>query len=215
MKLYIFRHGETSWNNEGRLQGQTDIELNDYGRELARLTAEATKEINYDLIYSSPLVRAYETAVILRGNRDISIITDDRLKEVSFGEGEGCKVSDRPESLADFFKAPEKYKAVGKAEPIEDLLGRTKDFLDRAIFPLAALLPNSNVIISGHGALNKALSANLLNRPVDRFWEGPYQKNCSLTLFEIGADGSVELLEEGKIFYDERSKTDGFWDSKF
>ena len=82
MKIYLVRHGETEWNKEYRLQGQADTRLNDYGRELAVITAEALKEIPFDVIYHSPLSRAEETAVILKRDRKIDIIADERLKEM-------------------------------------------------------------------------------------------------------------------------------------
>ena len=62
MKLYIMRHGETAWNVEGRLQGQTDTELNENGVRLAKVTAEGLKNIPFDLGISSPLRRAKHTA---------------------------------------------------------------------------------------------------------------------------------------------------------
>ena len=58
MRLYILRHGETDWNKELRLQGQTDIQLNEKGRRLARLTAQGVKDIPFDLAITSPLSRA-------------------------------------------------------------------------------------------------------------------------------------------------------------
>ena len=53
MKLYIIRHGETTWNKEKRLQGQSDIELNEYGVELAKITSEALKNIDFRYIFSN------------------------------------------------------------------------------------------------------------------------------------------------------------------
>ena len=94
MKIYLVRHGETEWNKEYRLQGQADTRLNDYGRELAEITAEALKEIPFDVIYHSPLSRAEETAVILKRDRKIDIIADERLKEMSFGIAEGCHIQE-------------------------------------------------------------------------------------------------------------------------
>ena len=66
MKLYIIRHGETDWNKEKRLQGQSDTQLNEYGIELARITGEALKDVHFDYIFSSPLKRAYKTAELIR-----------------------------------------------------------------------------------------------------------------------------------------------------
>ena len=69
MKLYLLRHGETAWNNTHRFQGQIDIPLNDFGRELAEITRDAAPEIVFDRVYSSPLSRAFETAVIFMRGR--------------------------------------------------------------------------------------------------------------------------------------------------
>ena len=73
MRLYIIRHGETEWNVLRRFQGRSDIPLNDEGRRLARITAEALSEVPFARIYTSPLKRAYETAMIIKGERDIPI----------------------------------------------------------------------------------------------------------------------------------------------
>ena len=95
MKLYIIRHGETAWNVEGRLQGQSDTELNENGVRLAKVTAEGLKNIPFDLGISSPLRRAKHTAELVLAGRNVPLTTDDRLMELSFGswEGLGCRVN--------------------------------------------------------------------------------------------------------------------------
>ena len=85
MILYIIRHGETEWNKMGKMQGKTDISLSEDGRKLAQKTADGLKNIKFDYIFSSPLERAYETACIIKGDRDIEIVKDERLIEVGFG----------------------------------------------------------------------------------------------------------------------------------
>ena len=80
MRLYIVRHGETDWNRIHRVQGRTDIPLNDYGRHLARETAEGMKDVRIDLGYTSPLLRAKETAQILLGDRDVPLYEDSRIE---------------------------------------------------------------------------------------------------------------------------------------
>ena len=85
MKLYIMRHGETAWNVEGRLQGQSDTELNENGVRLAKVTAEGLKNIPFDLGISSPLRRAKHTAELVLAGRNVPLTTDDRLMELSFG----------------------------------------------------------------------------------------------------------------------------------
>ena len=89
MIVYIVRHGETDWNRVRRVQGHTDIELNDYGRKLAEETAEGMKEIRLDLCFTSPLKRAKETALIVLGDRQIPVYDEPRIEEISFGRYEG------------------------------------------------------------------------------------------------------------------------------
>lgn len=69
MKIYIIRHGQTEWNKSGRLQGQTDIALNENGKELAIKVGQALKDVPFDRAVSSPLSRSIETAeLVLREN---------------------------------------------------------------------------------------------------------------------------------------------------
>ena len=79
MILYIIRHGETEWNKMGKMQGRTDISLSEDGRKLAQKTADGLKNVKFDYIFSSPLERAYETAYIIRGSRDLPIQADTGL----------------------------------------------------------------------------------------------------------------------------------------
>ena len=65
MKLYIIRHGQTEWNKQKRLQGRSDIPLNEYGIQLARETKAGLKDVKFDLAFTSPLQRAKKTAEIL------------------------------------------------------------------------------------------------------------------------------------------------------
>ena len=90
MELYIVRHGKTYWNEQRKIQGWADIDLTEEGREVAVLSAEGMKEIHFDAIYSSPLKRANETAHILRGDRDLPVVVDERIKEIGFGVLEGA-----------------------------------------------------------------------------------------------------------------------------
>lgn len=201
MKLYVFRHGTTDWNELKRLQGNSNTELNEKGRELARTTAKAIKDLRIDYIFSSPLDRAYETAQILRGDRNVEIVKDDRLMEICFGEDEGVVVEKRSPGCHWFFDDPEKYVPTKGAESLESLFKRTADFIDSVLVPLSKEHPDANVMISGHGAMNKGLAAHLCNRGKKDFWAGAWQHNCSLSIYEINGF-TFNLLEDGKIFYD-------------
>ena len=87
--LYIIRHGKTDWNVLHKLQGRTDVPLNDEGRRMAEAAREEYRDVHFDVCFCSPLVRARETAEILLRGRDVPVLTDDRLMEMSFGSYEG------------------------------------------------------------------------------------------------------------------------------
>ena len=91
MEIYIVRHGETLWNKSKRLQGNRNIDLSEVGRNEARERGKQLENVDFDVIYSSPLNRAYETACIIKGERNIPIIKDDRLREINFGINEGMQ----------------------------------------------------------------------------------------------------------------------------
>ena len=202
MELYIVRHGETVWNKEGRLQGNTDIALNDAGREVAVLTGEALKNTVIDKIYSSPLSRAYETACLIRSDRDIELIKDERLRELCFGMLEGQVISEMkadPQShFQNFFEAPEKYVPDEQGESLEDLCSRTADFMEKVILPQADKL--ERVMIVGHGAMNKSIMCYIKAHGIDKFWSGGLQKNCNVIIVDY-TQGKFTVLEEEKVYY--------------
>lgn len=88
MKLLLTRHGQTDQNVAGKIQGITDIELNETGVKQAETTREKLLNENIDVIISSPLKRARKTAEIIKGERDIPLIIDNGLKERCFGKFE-------------------------------------------------------------------------------------------------------------------------------
>lgn len=90
--IYLTRHGETEWNIEKRLQGRGDSPLTENGIQRAKELRDRIKNIDIDVIYSSPIKRALNTANILRGNKNIDIVTDDSLMEMCFGDYEGKKI---------------------------------------------------------------------------------------------------------------------------
>lgn len=201
MELYIIRHGETDWNKEKRLQGRSDTELNEYGIELARITAEALKDVTFDCIYSSPLKRAYKTAEIIRMDRNVDIIMDDRLLEIAFGEMEGVPLNERPPEFQKFFTDPAGYVAPAGGETYEELVERTKNFIEEVVVPASHNM--DRMLIVAHGALNKALMLNLNHDEIKNFWEGIFQRNCCVNIFEIHGN-NYQMIENGTIYYEEQ-----------
>ena len=86
MRIILIRHGETTWNIEGRYQGQEDTPLSERGRKQGLLLAEALREIPIDLCISSPLQRSYQTCRFCADLHGLPVATDERLTEINHGE---------------------------------------------------------------------------------------------------------------------------------
>ena len=178
--LYIIRHGQTDWNVSRKLQGQTDIPLNDTGREMAKKAAKECADIHFDVCFCSPLCRAKETADILFGARDIPIVYDERLKEMGFGRFEGHENSyDDPNCPASMlFKHPEQYDgSLTGGETMQELFDRTGEFLREEVEP--RLKQGLDVVIVGHGAMNSCIVCQIKGRDRKDFWTEGIE-NCKL-----------------------------------
>jgi Fructose-2,6-bisphosphatase len=93
--FYFIRHGQTDWNHEHRLQGQTDIQLNRFGISQAHEAAAVLYEAPFVSIAASPLSRAVKTAEIIAQERNVSLHLIQELKECSLGVKEGQLRSDK------------------------------------------------------------------------------------------------------------------------
>ena len=182
--IYILRHGKTEWNKLKKLQGRTDIPLCEEGRAIAREAAEKYADVHFDVCYSSPLIRAKETAQIILKGRDVPIIFDDRLKEMAFGIYEGIERSfDIPDCPINvLFKHPEDYIAAKDAgESLDELYSRTGSFLEEVIKPLHEA--GKDVLIVGHGALNSCLLTQAKGLPRKDFWSHGIVQCSLMNLF--------------------------------
>ena len=92
--FFVLRHGQTDWNAQMRLQGSTDIPLNETGREQARVASRFLRDQNITRIVASPLSRAFETAQIVAEALGLPVETDPRLIERNFGLFEGLTVDE-------------------------------------------------------------------------------------------------------------------------
>lgn len=202
MELYIIRHGKTYWNEQRKIQGWADIDLTEEGRDVARETAEALKDVHFDAIYASPLKRAYDTACILKGDRKLEVIKDERIKEIGFGVLEGADFTkirgDKTSPFYHFFDAPELYIVPEGGESFEAISERAADFLKDII---EKHKDEERVMIVAHGAINKAMMRFIRHSEIKDFWKGSLQKNCGVTIVQCREE-DFDILEENKVFYE-------------
>jgi broad specificity phosphatase PhoE len=146
-ELYLVRHGETDWNRQRRIQGLTDIALNDAGREQARATGRRLATRTWDGVYTSPLSRAFETAEIIAAELGLPEPTPvDALVERNYGDAEGLDFAqvDR--------RWPERGDVPGQ-ETREEVVARVLP----ALRSLAAEHAGESLVVVSHGGAIRAV----------------------------------------------------------
>ncbi len=192
--LYVIRHGETEWNTEKRLQGRLDSNLTAKGETDAQLLGERLKEIDFQRIISSPSNRTIKTARLVRGERKVSIETDERLMEIDLGEWQGLKEDEiksrYPEKAEAFWHIPSSYESVD-GESFFDVKKRVAAFLE----DLDKTKPTGNVLVVTHGIVIKALYLLCRNESVENLWKPPFIHGTSLTIIHV-ENGELKLHTE-------------------
>ena len=179
MKIYTVRHGQTEWNKKGLYQGKTDVPLNEEGKKQATLVKEKLKDKKIDLIISSPLKRAKETAEIISDGK-IKIITDSLIVERGLGEYEGSPVNDNGYS-ANFYCNYKLNSDEKGVESVRNLLDRAQLFLDK----IKQEYDNKNILIVSHGATIRAINYVIVGYCEDEKFLDFDVRNCSLFEYDI------------------------------
>lgn len=143
--ICLVRHGQTEWNLLGKLQGQTDIPLNETGKRQAEECREFLKKSDWDVLITTSLKRARKTADIINESLKLPIVEMDHFKERHFGEGEGLSREEREKRYPDFnFPFMESY---------EELVVRVHEGMEE----IHAQFPDQKVLLVAHGAVINAV----------------------------------------------------------
>jgi probable phosphoglycerate mutase len=189
--LLLTRHGETDWNAERRWQGHSDPPLNERGREQARELAAALDGV--DVIYSSDLARARETADILGERLGLRVRLDPRLRERNFGSWEGRTWEelevDEAEDLGRWMAGDS--HGPDDAEPYEEFSARIESFLDEVVLRH----PAERVLVVGHGGSIRAIHALAEGLDFGRHHlQIPSVANCGLSRYAV-LEGKLARLD--------------------
>jgi len=163
-RLVLLRHGRTSWNHARRVQGQTDVELDDAGHAQAAAAAVAMAGLRPTLLWSSDLTRARQTAAYVAKETGLEPTFDERLREFALGERQGLTHEEyaeaAPEEFAEFRRGDFDVVPDGErtAAVRERMLTVTEDLL-------ATLGPGEVGVAVSHGAAIRVAVAALLGWP--------------------------------------------------
>jgi probable phosphoglycerate mutase len=154
----LIRHGQTDWNAQRRLQGSTDIPLNDVGRGQARDAGSVLAGYEWDMIVSSPLRRAAETADLIAAGLGLNVARRvPELTERSFGRAEGLQAGPELEAL----RVPGGFRG---AESEDEAASRGLGALEA----LAGEFPGRRVLVIAHGTLLRVSLSRAIGRTLQR-----------------------------------------------
>lgn len=179
--LYVIRHGETAKNKQNLLQGRSDLPLNEKGITQADEAGKWFQDrgITIDRIYSSPLVRAQETARHISPGTEIVI--DDRLIEMDYGPYEGMDLKDPAPEVIAFFMDFAGTPAPDGMEQLSEVVGRAGEFLEEIREEAAT----SNILISTHAIAMKGVLEYLTPESNGSYWS-KYIGNCTVYAADVG-----------------------------
>lgn len=188
--IYLTRHGQTEWNIEKRLQGRGNSPLTKDGIQKAEELSERLKDIDIDVIYTSPIERALHTARILKGNKEIEIITCDGLMEMSFGTYEGRRTDEitkeNPEWNINLIMEGNTTIAAPQGENLEEVRKRVGEAMDRILEDHRG----ETLLIVAHGITLKALMYYFKDEDVNQEVMG----QTTLTKIEKDEDGTCKII---------------------
>lgn len=186
-RFIIFRHGQTDWNLEHRIQGSNDIPLNKTGKEQAKKLAQRLQHEIIDVIYSSPLQRAIETAKTVAFYHEKDAIILDDLFEMHFGELEGKIKSVRNQLYPWFDVANDEHRKKLKMDTFAETIANLQK---KTIPELVKKHPNQTVALSTHDQKMRSLMAAF---GMSESVKSELMKSCAVSIIAV-ANGKNEII---------------------
>jgi broad specificity phosphatase PhoE len=194
VRVLLARHGETVSNVEGRWQGQTDSPLTERGLAQARELARALSQEPIAAVYSSDLGRAFTTAAEVARPHGLTVIAEERLRELDVGRWTGRLGAEiresEPELMALWRDHPAALR-IPDGETLAQAQERALEFLDETL-PRHA---GQTVVVLTHGALTQCILVAGLHRPLEDLWLKERIQNCQISRLDWTPDNGLELIE--------------------
>lgn len=192
MKLYIIRHGQTDWNLEGRIQGRRDIPLNATGRLQGLALAGGMKRRLVTAVYSSPQLRAMETAGFIGESQGVLVTEVPQLVEIGYGEWEGRSVEDILATDREIYEAWWQHPAT-VAPPGGETLNQVDERCRQAWKRIRGEIKGDTAVVAHGGTLAHFIVHLLEGQPET---SEIVVSNASITTMEYDpAAGICRLLE--------------------
>ncbi len=195
--IYLTRHGQTEWNIEKRLQGHGNSPLTDAGIKRAEELSKRLKDIKIECIYTSPIERAYKTASILKGDKEIELITHDGLKEMNFGDFEGKITEEVMQENPDWDINLIMQGNLEMRAPNGETLAEVRERVSKAMDEIIKDNDGKSILVVAHGITLKAIMNYFKDKDVNSEVMG------QATLTKVNIDGEnfeIEFKNDGSHF---------------
>ena len=191
-KIYFVRHCEAMGNVMHIFQGVSDFDISETGAKQLEFLKKKFDNIKLDKIYSSPLIRAYKTALAVKGNKDIDVIKHDGLIEINGGiiEGKPTKESfnNHPDLADAWVNSPQDFYPKD-GEHMCDAYNR----IYKTILELANENKGKTIACASHGGVTRCLICNLLYGDINRLKDTPWADNTAVALISVDDDNNMKL----------------------
>lgn len=197
IRILLIRHGETDWNRLHRFQGRSDLSLNQEGRDQVRALALTLKDETFTAIYSSPLMRAIETARIIKEfHPSTPLFEEEGLVEMDLGDFDGMEAQHWAAQYPDFLKAWQENPAsvtMPGGENLQVVQDRAVEALERITQPYP---PRSTLVMCSHNFVNLTILCYALDISLDRFREIRQGTTALNVLYKQGERLWAEVVNE-------------------
>ncbi len=185
--IILVRHGETAWNAQRRVMGDSDIALSEVGQGQAAAAAVLLRDLKPSRIVSSPLARALQTAAIIGAELGIGCETDTDLEEVRYGDWSGktyAEIAGDPR-FERLLKDPEGARTPG---------GETiREVQERGLRAIERLSDGTTTLVVSHGDILRTIVAHYLCVPLRRFRRIRID-NCGISAVALADGGKPEVM---------------------
>lgn len=182
--LYLIRHCEAEGNINDTFQGKIDQDITEKGAKQLERLSERCRDIHLDVIYSSPLIRAYKTAEAINKYHGLDIITDEAFSEIDGGEFEGCKWDQLPLLFPNTYELWKNKFALFKTEKGESMAQVYKRVSD-GIMKVVRENTGKSIAVASHGCAIRNMCCFLKGLGLDRIEECEWVDNTGISCFSF------------------------------
>lgn len=191
-RIFLIRHGQSEWNHLNKIQGQKNTLLTELGKKQALYLGNRLIDEKIDIIYTSDLNRAYNTAEIISKKINKPLIVNESIREINFGLWEGLTIEDIKNHYKDeysiWLKEPDKLNIQG----FENLISLQERAM-KSINEIISENHGKNIAIVSHGAILKTMILGLLSIDISHY-KNISLSNVSLSIIECRDFNNVLML---------------------